>query len=166
MNQWINKRFLNTQRKRRLEFREDPTNSSDQYLRNRIREQFNESEIEFERKLEIWQLWQKQKKLKTIINQGCVEILPAQGQAWERKWFENLDQNVCYRTTKSWDPKGGESINKTAVGGFSESDFCLITLVKGLIFQEIDWLGSRGKTLSWKMYRVLDERASVLLIPY
>lgn len=107
--------------KRRLEFREDPTNSSDQYLRNRIREQFNESEIEFERKLEIWQLWQKQKKLKTIINQGCVEILPAQGQAWERKWFENLDQNVAIELLRAGTLRAGSRLTRPQLEDFRKA---------------------------------------------
>lgn len=78
--------------KRRLEFREDPTNSSDEYLRNRIRHQMNMS---FEQKLELYKLWQIQKQLKHEIDQLLREILPRPGEAWQRSWFRDLGENLA-----------------------------------------------------------------------
>ncbi len=107
--------------KRRLEFREDPTNSSDQYLRNRIREQFNEFEIEFERKLEIWRLWQKQKQLKKEIDQSFTEILPVTGQTWERKWFKNLDQNVAIELLRAGTLRAGSRLTRPQLEDFRQA---------------------------------------------
>lgn len=82
--------------KRGLRFREDQTNSSNKYLRNRVREALAEEnddhrEMEWEEKMRIWQLWQEQKKLKREINKIVVSLLPAEGEKWQRKWFRELD---------------------------------------------------------------------------
>lgn len=107
--------------KRRLEFREDPTNSSDQYLRNRIREQLNESEINFGQKLEIWQLWQKQKQLKIDIDQSLVEILPTQDQTWERKWFKQLDQNIATEMLRAGTLRAGSRLTRPQLEDFRKA---------------------------------------------
>lgn len=79
--------------KRRLEYREDPSNSWDEYLRNRIRHQLNNSPLDFEQKLRVWQLWQKQKALRQEIDPIVNGVLPATGEDWERKWFRELDED-------------------------------------------------------------------------
>lgn len=79
--------------KRNLEFREDQTNSSDEYLRNRIRHQMNNLPLSFEQKLQIYELWKKQKNLKNEIDQVIAELLPEKGGTWEREWFKELDKN-------------------------------------------------------------------------
>lgn len=83
--------------KRRLEFREDPTNSSDEYLRNRIRHQANKSPLTFEQKLEIYRLWQTQKQLKTEIDHLIVGLLPDGETPWRREWFRKLDEGEAER---------------------------------------------------------------------
>ena len=100
--------------KRRLAYREDPSNSWDEYLRNRIRHQMNngseranntEADFEsqggaglsFEQKLKIWQLWQRQKDLKAEIDRLVVGLMPGPGEEWERKWFRELDEDELSR---------------------------------------------------------------------
>lgn len=83
--------------KRRLEYREDPSNSWDEYLRNRIRHQLNNSPLDFEQKLKVWQLWQKQKALRQEIDLIVNGIMPATGEDWERKWFRELDEDELNR---------------------------------------------------------------------
>lgn len=77
----------------RLAYREDPSNSWDEYLRNQIRHQMNNSPLDFGQKLRIWELWQRQKTLRREIEQEVNSILPPAGAEWERKWFHDLDDN-------------------------------------------------------------------------
>lgn len=76
---------------RSITFREDPTNSSDEYLRNRIRHQMNN----FLEKRALLALWQKQKELKREIDSDIEELLPEVGGLWERNWFRELDEKVA-----------------------------------------------------------------------
>lgn len=68
-----------------LQFREDQTNSYDEYLRNRLYHQVNN----FEQKMEIFALWQKQVKLRDEIDTLIAEIV-ARG-TWQRNWFREMD---------------------------------------------------------------------------
>lgn len=68
-----------------LQFREDQTNSYDEYLRNRLYHQVNN----FEDKMEIFALWQRQVKLRGEIDLLLTEILPK--GVWQREWFEKMD---------------------------------------------------------------------------
>ncbi|MBQ2637575.1 tRNA lysidine(34) synthetase TilS [Candidatus Saccharibacteria bacterium] len=85
------KKILEYAAKKKIVFREDPTNSSENYLRNRIREKVRA--IEFERKLEIYQLWSEQKKIMREIEKILEEILPEE-RRFKREWFLNLDEKV------------------------------------------------------------------------
>lgn len=87
--------------KRRLRFREDQTNSSEKYLRNRVRARLEEENWSYERKLEMWELWQKQKKLRREIDQLVVSLLPKEGESWQRKWFRELEENVALELLRS-----------------------------------------------------------------
>lgn len=81
--------------KRKLEFREDQSNSSDEYLRNRIRHGTNNSigvmEMSFEQKMVIFELWQRQKALRAEIDAATAALLPDDG-VWERKWFQRMEE--------------------------------------------------------------------------
>ena len=85
------KKILEYAAKKKIVFREDPTNSSENYLRNRIREKVRA--IEFERKLEIYQLWSEQKKIMREIEKILEEILPEE-RRFKREWFLDLDEKV------------------------------------------------------------------------
>lgn len=75
--------------KRNLRFREDPSNSWDEYLRNRVRKKMNNL-LSFEQKLEIYELWRRQLALRGEIDEIVNGILPEDGR-FERKWFRELD---------------------------------------------------------------------------
>lgn len=85
--------------KRGLEFREDPSNSWDEYLRNRIRHQMNnddaDSGLDFERKMEIYHLWLEQKELRREIDKAVNALIPSAGNKWRRAWFRELDPKVA-----------------------------------------------------------------------
>lgn len=68
-----------------LRFREDQTNSCDEYLRNRLYHQVNN----FSQKLEIFALWREQVRLGGEIDALIAEFLPA--KTWQRDWFRELD---------------------------------------------------------------------------
>lgn len=72
--------------KQKLSFREDQTNSYNEYLRNRVRHQMNN----FEQKMAIYELWKNQKKLQKEIGQIIDDLLPKPGAAWSRQWFQEL----------------------------------------------------------------------------
>lgn len=77
---------------RHLSWREDSTNSSDEYLRNRLRENLALSRAE---KLEIFQLWNSQKNLRNEIDQLVRELLPPENKSWHRAWFKDLDADIA-----------------------------------------------------------------------
>lgn len=75
--------------KRRLRFREDPSNSWDEYLRNRVRHGMN-NVLSFAEKMRIYEQWQKQRTLRDEIDGIINGFLPEDG-GYERKWFRGLD---------------------------------------------------------------------------
>ena len=72
-----------------LRFREDQSNSSDEYLRNRLYHQVNN----FDEKMEVFELWLKQIKLRNEIETLIAEILPR--EEWQRDWFKEMPGEVA-----------------------------------------------------------------------
>lgn len=77
--------------KHKINYRQDPTNHEDNYLRNRLRSKLSD----FPHKKEIFDLWQKQKELKRLIDGMIEELLPGDDEVWQRSWFENLDETIA-----------------------------------------------------------------------
>lgn len=77
-----------------LEWREDSTNLSEKYARNRIRKKINFSE---ENLSEIFKIWQKQIKIKREIEEITNDILSkiGDGRKFERNFFRNNSDEVC-----------------------------------------------------------------------
>lgn len=98
--------------KRRLEFREDPSNSWDEYLRNRIRHQMNNDPLDFEQKLKIYDLWQRQKVLKKEIDKIVNELLPMEGEPWQRSWFNELNERVALELLRAGTLRSGISATR------------------------------------------------------
>ncbi len=90
---WSKQDILRYAGEHQIVFREDQSNSSDAYLRNRIRQQMNNS-INFEK---IFQLWKQQKDLKKAIDQTIDGLLLPDNSEWPRTWFQNLDQDMLDR---------------------------------------------------------------------
>lgn len=74
-----------------IKFREDPTNASDDYLRNRIRQEVRESAKST--KQQLYQLWQKQKATVREINQISEAITP-ENLEFTRDWFRLIPPEV------------------------------------------------------------------------
>lgn len=84
--------------KRGLCWREDESNSWDEYLRNRIRHEMNNVNLSFEQKLQIYELWRQQRKLKAEIDRMVAQLLPELNtdgtSKWQRRWFRRLAENT------------------------------------------------------------------------
>ena len=84
--------------KNQITFRQDPTNTEDQYLRNRIRETITQlPQFDLLRLNDLF-INQQQKRLEieTII----ASLLP-EDHIFQRAWFNNLDENVAVELLRS-----------------------------------------------------------------
>lgn len=73
-----------------LEWREDSSNSSDKYLRNRIRQK--SLNLDIDKKFQLLGLWENQKDLKRQINREVKRIV-GDGPEYSRYFFINIDQS-------------------------------------------------------------------------
>ncbi|MBQ7802343.1 tRNA lysidine(34) synthetase TilS [Candidatus Saccharibacteria bacterium] len=87
-------------------FREDPTNSSDDYLRNRIRKKV--FELPLEKKLELFSLWKKQKELVREIN-GTTESLIPEDLKFSRDFFRDLEEKTALEILREATIRAGAS---------------------------------------------------------
>lgn len=95
-------------------FRQDPTNSEDHYLRNRLRKKLSD----FKNKKEIYELWRKQKRLKAEIDELVQELLPKNGEPWQRSWFGDLDENVALELLRAGLLRAGISATRPQILNF------------------------------------------------
>lgn len=105
--------------KRGLHFREDATNASEKYLRNRVRQKLTEADLRFEKKMEIWELWQRQKTLKREVNQAVRELLPM-GE-WQRGWFRDLESQVALEILRAGTLRAGVSATRPQLEEFRQA---------------------------------------------
>lgn len=87
--------ILKIAKQRGLAWREDSTNLSQKYARNRIRKTLNFSEKDLE---SIFKIWQKQIELRREIEKITQEILfeIGDGQKFEREFFRTNSDEGCY----------------------------------------------------------------------
>lgn len=87
--------ILKMAKQRGLVWREDSTNLSQKYARNRIRKTLNFSEKDLE---SIFKIWQRQTELRREIEKITQEILfeIGDGQKFERDFFRINSDEVCY----------------------------------------------------------------------
>lgn len=111
---------------RQLTFREDPTNSSDEYLRNRIRHQMNDSI----QKTALYSLWQKQKELKHEIDDLVATLLP-ENHIWQRTWFTKLDQNIALELLRAGTLRANISATRPQLENFRQA---ILTYAPGKYF--------------------------------
>lgn len=107
--------------KRGLHFREDATNSSEKYLRNRVRGQLTETEMNFKQKMEIWELWRGQKKLRQEIDRIVREILPAENAEWQRGWFRDLEPQIATEILRAGTLRAGISATRPQLEEFRQA---------------------------------------------
>ena len=87
--------ILKIAKRRGLIWREDSTNFSQKYARNRIRKTLNFSEKDLEL---IFEIWQRQIELRREIEKITQEILfeIGNGKKFEREFFRTNSDEVCY----------------------------------------------------------------------
>ena len=87
--------ILKMAKQRGLVWREDSTNFSQKYTRNRIRKTLNFSEKDLD---SIFKIWQRQTELRREIEKITQEILfeIGDGQKFEREFFRMNSDEVCY----------------------------------------------------------------------
>lgn len=106
-----------------ITFREDPTNNSSDYLRNRIRFELKKPEkaLTLAQKMQLWQLWQRQKELKKQIEETVASLIPLYGEAWQRSWFENLEPNLAIELLKAGVEGIGVSATRPQLENFRQA---------------------------------------------
>jgi len=108
--------------KRGLEFREDPSNSWDEYLRNRIRHQMNNDKgLSYEKKLEVYWLWQRQKELKREIDKIVTALMPGENVAWQRAWFRELEPEVALELLRAGALRAGIAATRPQLEDFRQA---------------------------------------------
>ena len=80
----------------KITFREDPTNTSDKYLRNRVREKIKTMlpDEHFELNQKVKKLYFSQLKIRKEIEEILEYLTPKDG-VFKREWFSNLDDMVA-----------------------------------------------------------------------
>lgn len=112
---WSKKDILKYAAENNVEFREDPTNSSDEYLRNRVRK--NVRELSDETKQKIFELFKKQKEIEREIDEILENSLPEDNN-FERKWFFDMEENLAVEILRFALIKGGISATRPQILDF------------------------------------------------
>ena len=82
--------------RKKISFREDPTNVSDKYLRNRIRWTIKTlaPEVRFDLNQTMKEMYFSQQKIRSEIEEILSELMPEDG-VFQRAWFSDLDDKVA-----------------------------------------------------------------------
>lgn len=100
-----------------LTFREDQTNSSDEYLRNRVRHQMNN----FDKLRQIFELWQRQVALRKTVDDALNTLLQQINGAWQRKWFQELDTSVALELLRTATLRAGIKATRPQLEDFRQA---------------------------------------------
>lgn len=134
---------------RNLSWREDPTNNSGDYLRNRLRECLDVTPDE---KVRIWRLWNLQKTLRREIDNTIQELLPVDTGVWERSWFRGLDAKVALELLRLGIQRAGISATRPQLENFRQA---ILNYAPGKSF---NLPGDRLIKLGKESFRLLDKR--------
>lgn len=108
--------------KHTLDWREDSTNLSDKYLRNRFRKQIKNEDLDFGK---IFEFWQKQVELKRKIDAEVLQILPEisfeKDGIWrfKRGFFIQIDEkSACEILRRICAENSNESLTRAQIQNF------------------------------------------------
>ena len=99
-----------------LAFRQDPTNTEDKYLRNRLREKIFERVNNSSLK-ELAKLYQKQTRLRKEIENIAESLVPENG-IYRRSWFYNLDDEAAMEILRAGLARKKISLTRPQMVGF------------------------------------------------
>ena len=92
-----------------LSFRQDPTNTEDKYLRNRLREKMRF--LDDSKKKELLKIYHQTNNLKNSVDQLLDEILPKDG-VYQRTWFDDLDRDEAIEILRAALMRAGVSATR------------------------------------------------------
>lgn len=98
-----------------LTFRHDSTNTSDAYLRNRIRGMA--TQVNSQEKEQLLSLYLKQKKLKDEADSVLFDILPS-NNIYPREWFKDIDDQAGMEILRAALKKVGRSATRPQLKNF------------------------------------------------
>lgn len=96
-------------------FRQDPTNTDDKYLRNRLR--MVVAELDPDVCSELLKIYHKVNNLKKTVDEVLGEILPTD-RTFERAWFKNLDDEVALEILRAGLLRAGISATRPQILDF------------------------------------------------
>ncbi|MBR3318899.1 tRNA lysidine(34) synthetase TilS [Candidatus Saccharibacteria bacterium] len=96
-------------------FRQDPTNTNDDYLRNRLRPAV--LDLSRATKNEVYELWQKQTRLTQEID-GIIDDLIPEDLVFKRAWFKDLDDDVAIEILRAGLIKAGIPATRPQIRDF------------------------------------------------
>lgn len=105
--------------KQGLHFREDPTNSSDTYLRNRLRQRLRSYPLES--KLHLYDVWLRQRTLRSDIDSTIQALLPSPESSWDRNWFKGLDQSSAIELLRAGAIRAGIEATRPQLEDFRQA---------------------------------------------
>lgn len=100
---------------REISFRQDPTNASEQYLRNRVREKLRG--VSAETKCEVFELWREQVRVKREVD-GILEAIVPEDLKFEREWFEGAGEKEAMEILRAGLARAGVSATRPQVREF------------------------------------------------
>jgi len=89
---WDKQKILENASENGIVFRQDPTNTEDIYLRNRLREKLKSAPNNV--RLKVLELWQTQKSLYAEIDK-LVNMMIPEDLKFQREFFRNVDEQVA-----------------------------------------------------------------------
>ncbi len=99
-------------------FRQDPTNSDERYLRNRVRKRV--LEMPLEKKTKIYELWRRQIEIAREID-GILETVLPEDLRFERAWFEKMDEKVASEVLRAGLLRAGATATRPQIRDFYEA---------------------------------------------
>lgn len=109
------KKILEYAAERGVVFRQDPTNASEKYLRNRVREKT--MSLPLATKMKIYKLWRRQVEIKREVDEILEEILP-EDLKFEREWFDEMDEKVALEVLRAGLMRAGVTATRPQINEF------------------------------------------------
>ena len=101
--------------KHEIVFRQDPTNTDERYLRNRLRHEVNNLPSDMQAKL--LEIYHRMNNLRGEVDEILAEILPEDGR-YERDWFSDLDDLVALEILRAALLRAGVSATRPQILDF------------------------------------------------
>ena len=109
------KKLLEYAAENNLSFRQDPTNTEDNYLRNRVREKLRE--LSPAEKSQLTKLFYAQKNLKTEIDQ-ILSLVMKNEKTYQRAWFKSSDTKTALELLRFITKKNQISLTRPELENF------------------------------------------------